>query len=56
MDDKTSTKEENTSASFSEYKIGHTTYIVKTYFNFEGESLESVLNRMIKRECEKTIK
>ena len=40
----------------SEYKIGHTTYIVTTIFNpvFQ-ESLSDVLKRMIIRESEKFI-
>ena len=40
----------------SEYKIGHTTYIVKTRFNpaFQ-ESLSDVLKRIIIRESEKII-
>ena len=32
----------------SEYKIGHTTYIVELHFNFDcGESLEDVIHRLI---------
>lgn len=36
----------------SEYKIGHTTYVVKTTFNpvFQ-ESLSDILKRLIIREC-----
>ena len=40
----------------SEYKIGHTTYIVKTVFNpaFQ-QSLSDILERLIKREIETKI-
>lgn len=35
----------------SEYKIGHTTYIVELHFNFErGETLDGVIQRLINRE------
>lgn len=35
----------------SEYKIGHTTYIVELHFNFErGETLDEVIQRLINRE------
>ena len=39
--------------SVSEYKIGHTTYIVKTVFNpaFQ-QSLSDILKRLIVREIE----
>ena len=37
----------------SEYKIGHTTYIVKTTFNFKGESLNEMISRLINREIHK---
>ena len=37
--------------SVREYKIGHTTYIVKTYFDLEcGESLEDLLQRLVTKE------
>ena len=37
----------------SEYKIGHTTYLVKTTFNpaFQ-ESLSDIVKRLIIRDCE----
>lgn len=35
--------------SVSEYKIGHTTYIVVTRFDFTGESLNDVIRRLIVR-------
>lgn len=40
----------------SEYKIGHTTYIVTTKFNpaFQ-ESLQDILQRLMLRDCEKLI-
>ena len=32
----------------SEYKIGHTTYIVELYFSFErGETLDDVIKRLM---------
>ena len=43
----------NENTTVSEYKIGHTTYIVKTVFNPDfRESLTDILNRLITRECE----
>ena len=44
----------NEKTTVSEYKIGHTTYIVKTTFNpaFQ-ESLSDILKRLVTRECEK---
>lgn len=40
----------------SEYKIGHTTYVVKTTFNPAfRESLSDILKRIIIRETEKFI-
>ena len=42
------TKAEPHPVSVSEYKIGHTTYIVELHFNFDcGESLEDVIHRLI---------
>lgn len=42
--------------TMSEYKIGHTTYIVTTIFNpVVQESLSDVLKRMIIRDSEKFI-
>lgn len=42
-----------TTATVSKYKIGHTTYMVKTTFNpaFQ-ESLSDILKRLIVRESE----
>ena len=37
----------------SEYKIGHTTYIVVTKFNTCGESLNDVLARLITKDIQK---
>lgn len=37
----------------TEYKIGHTTYIVKTKFNFAGESLHDLVSRLISKEINK---
>ena len=35
----------------SEYKIGHTTYIVELHFNFDrGETLDEVIQRLINKE------
>lgn len=43
----------NTTSTVSEYRIGHTTYIVKTVFNPAfRESLTDILNRLITRDCE----
>ncbi len=42
-----------TTATVSEYKIGHTTYVVKTTFNPAfRESLSDILKRLIIRESE----
>lgn len=42
--------------SVSEYKIGHTTYTVKVYFDLERkESLEDIVQRMITQEVEKAM-
>jgi len=41
------------SSTTSEYRIGHTTYIVKTVFNpVYRESLSDILNRLIIRDTE----
>lgn len=37
----------------TEYKIGHTTYIVKTKFNFTNESLNDIISRLISKEIHK---
>lgn len=44
---------DNTEITVSEYKIGRTTYLVKTVFNptFK-ESLSDILKRLIVRDCE----
>ena len=43
----------NEKTTMSEYKIGHTTYVVKTTFNPAfRESLSDVLKRLIIRESE----
>ena len=46
----------NEKTTVSEYKIGHTTYIVKTTLNpaFQ-ESLSDILKRLVTRDCEKFI-
>lgn len=36
--------------SVSEYKIGHTTYVVVTKFDFMGENLDDVIRRLIVRD------
>ncbi|MDE7138517.1 MAG: transposon-encoded TnpW family protein, partial [Ruminococcus sp.] len=42
-----------TTATVSEYKIGHTTYMVKTTFNPAfRENLSDILKRLIIRDCE----
>ena len=42
--------------SVNEYKIGHTTYTVKVYFDLERkESLEDIVQRMINEEVEKAM-
>ncbi len=45
---------EREKAETSEYRIGHTTYIVTTIFNHEiEETLEDVIKRLIIRESQK---
>jgi len=47
-------KAETTFNTKSEYRIGHTTYIVTTIFNPEiEETLEDVIKRLIIRESQK---
>lgn len=47
-------KAESTFNATSEYKIGHTTYTVKTVFNpASKESLSEIMKRLIIRESEK---
>ena len=42
--------------SVTEYKIGHTTYTVKVYFDLERkESLEDIVQRLITQAVEKAI-
>ena len=46
-------KAETTFNATSEYKIGHTLYMVTTVFNpASKESLSDILKRLIIRECE----
>ena len=41
-------KETNNTPLVSEYKIGHTTYIVELHFNFDcGEPLDDVIQRLV---------
>ncbi|MBP3857587.1 MAG: transposon-encoded TnpW family protein [Ruminiclostridium sp.] len=48
------TKTEPQPVSVSEYKIGHTTYIVRTFFNPNGtESLEEMVKRLIMKDVAK---
>ena len=48
------TKNEPQPVSVSEYKIGHTTYIVRTFFNPNGtESLEEMVKRLIIKDVAK---
>ena len=47
-------KNEPQPVSVSEYKIGHTTYIVRTFFNPNGtESLEEMVKRLIMKDVAK---
>ncbi|MGN0508895.1 MAG: hypothetical protein ACI4GX_06640 [Ruminococcus sp.] len=51
----TTVEKEKVDCSYSEYRIGLTTYRVKINFNSDtDESLEDVINRLIAREIEKT--
>ena len=48
------TKTEPQPVSVSEYKIEHTTYIVRTFFNPNGtESLEELVKRLIMKDVAK---
>ena len=39
--------------NISEYKIGHTTYIVETHFNFDcKETLDDIIKRLVLRDVE----
>lgn len=47
-------KAESSLNRMSEYKIGHTTYLVRTIFNLVSQdSLSDILKRLIIRECDK---
>ena len=51
----TTTEKEKVDCSYSEYRIGLTTYRVKTIFNSDTEeSMEDIINRLIAREIEKS--
>lgn len=40
-------------SNISEYKIGHTTYIVETHFNLDcKETLDDIIKRLISRDVE----
>lgn len=49
----TNTALEKPYEEFTKYKIGHTTYIVKTKFNFKSESLNDIISRLISKEIHK---
>lgn len=60
MNDNTNTTDKenklDTSDMVSEYKIGHATYIVKTYFKHNAqERLEDILKRLIIRDSERML-
>ena len=39
--------------NISEYKIGHTTYIIETHFNFDcKETLDDIIKRLISRDVD----
>ena len=45
-------RDEQNNPLVSEYKIGHTTYTVRLFFNFErGETLEDVIQRLILKDA-----
>lgn len=51
----TTVEKEKVDSSYSEYRIGLTTYRVKTIFNSDTEeSMEDIINRLIAREIEKS--
>ena len=53
--DKPTKEKEKVDCSYSEYRIGLTTYRVKISFNSDtDESLEDIINRLIAREIEKS--
>lgn len=49
----TNTALEKPYEGFAKYKIGHTTYMVKTKFNFKSESLNDIISRLISKEIRK---
>ena len=50
----TTVEKEKVDCSYSEYRIGLTTYRVRISFNSDtDESLEDIINRLIAREIEK---
>lgn len=53
--DEPTVEKEKVDSSYSEYRIGLTTYRVKIIFNSDTEeSMEDVINRLIAREIEKS--
>lgn len=45
-------KGNNSNPFVSEYKIGHTTYIVELHFNFDrGETLDDVIKRLMLKDA-----
>ena len=51
----TTVEKEKVDSSYSEYRIGLTTYRVKIIFNSDtDESMEDIINRLIVREIEKS--
>ena len=53
--DKPTVEKEKVDSSYSEYRIGLTTYRVKIIFNSDTEeSMEDIINRLIVREIEKS--
>ena len=51
----TTVDKDKVDSSYSEYRIGLTTYRVKIVFNQDtDESLEDIINRLIAREIEKS--
>ena len=45
----------NEAVNCTEYKIGNTTYYVKTHFNLQAESLEEIIERLIGKDVENII-
>ena len=49
-----SEKSTSLAPNISEYKIGHTTYIVETHFNLGcKETLDDIIKRLISRDIER---